>query len=111
MAHGPYNVPPQSPVNRLGYPHTNEVMNRPRLGQYKIVKTLGEGSFGKVKLAIHAVTGQKVALKIISSCKLLVRDRLQGPGVNARLHALNHVGSNDGGFCIFILNDAASAMV
>lgn len=34
--------------------------------RYAIVKTLGEGSFGKVKLAEHLVTKQKVALKIIS---------------------------------------------
>ncbi|WPH01445.1 sucrose non-fermenting protein kinase 1-like protein [Acrodontium crateriforme] len=45
-----------------------------RLGQYNIVKTLGEGSFGKVKLAIHQSSGQKVALKIISRRKLVTRD-------------------------------------
>lgn len=45
-----------------------------RLGQYNIVKTLGEGSFGKVKLAIHQMSGQKVALKIISRRKLITRD-------------------------------------
>ena len=45
-----------------------------RLGQYNVVKTLGEGSFGKVKLAIHQSTGQKVALKIISRRKLVTRD-------------------------------------
>ncbi|KAF2726215.1 carbon catabolite derepressing protein kinase [Polychaeton citri CBS 116435] len=45
-----------------------------RLGQYNIIKTLGEGSFGKVKLAIHQVSGQKVALKIINRRKLVTRD-------------------------------------
>lgn len=45
-----------------------------RLGQYTIVRTLGEGSFGKVKLAVHQVSGQKVALKIISRRKLVTRD-------------------------------------
>lgn len=45
-----------------------------RLGQYQIVKTLGEGSFGKVKLAVHQVSGQKVALKIINRRKLVTRD-------------------------------------
>ena len=45
-----------------------------RLGQYTILKTLGEGSFGKVKLAVHQSTGQKVALKIISRRKLVTRD-------------------------------------
>ncbi|KAL5612196.1 hypothetical protein BROUX41_000264 [Berkeleyomyces rouxiae] len=45
-----------------------------RIGAYKVVKTLGEGSFGKVKLAIHNSTGQKVALKIIPRKKLISRD-------------------------------------
>ena len=45
-----------------------------RLGQYNVVKTLGEGSFGKVKLATHQSSGQKVALKIISRRKLITRD-------------------------------------
>jgi carbon catabolite-derepressing protein kinase len=45
-----------------------------RLGQYRIIKTVGEGSFGKVKLAIHEVTGQKVALKMISRKNLTSRD-------------------------------------
>lgn len=38
------------------------------------MRTLGEGSFGKVKLAIHEVTGEKVALKIINRRKLVTRD-------------------------------------
>ncbi|KAK8098245.1 Sucrose non-fermenting protein kinase 1 [Apiospora kogelbergensis] len=33
-----------------------------RVGQYNIIRTLGEGSFGKVKLAVHRSTGQQVAL-------------------------------------------------
>ena len=45
-----------------------------RIGQYSIKKTLGEGSFGKVKLAVHRVSGQEVALKIISRKKLISRD-------------------------------------
>ncbi|CRK32689.1 hypothetical protein BN1708_019076, partial [Verticillium longisporum] len=45
-----------------------------RIGAYKVIKTLGEGSFGKVKLAIHNGTGQHVALKIIARKKLISRD-------------------------------------
>ncbi|KAH6844964.1 kinase-like domain-containing protein [Chaetomium sp. MPI-CAGE-AT-0009] len=48
-----------------------------RIGAYNIVKTLGEGSFGKVKLAVHRSTGQQVALKIISRKNLISRD-MQG---------------------------------
>ncbi|RDW82007.1 non-specific serine protein kinase-2 [Coleophoma cylindrospora] len=45
-----------------------------RIGAYHIIKTLGEGSFGKVKLATHRTTGQQVALKIIARKKLISRD-------------------------------------
>ncbi|BFZ54426.1 Protein kinase [Savitreella phatthalungensis] len=46
---------------------SDETTRRPNSRfRYTIVKTLGEGSFGKVKLAEHLVTKQRVALKIIS---------------------------------------------
>lgn len=48
-----------------------------RIGKYQIVKTLGEGSFGKVKLAYHTTTGQRVALKIINR-KTLAKSDMQG---------------------------------
>jgi len=35
------------------------------IGDYIVDRTLGEGTFGKVRLGIHIVTRQKVALKII----------------------------------------------
>jgi carbon catabolite-derepressing protein kinase len=61
-----------------GTPHHREkVRTEQRIGAYNIVKTLGEGSFGKVKLAIHRSTGQQVALKIIARKKLISRD-MQG---------------------------------
>ena len=36
------------------------------LGPYRLGKTLGIGAFGKVKLATHLITGQKVAVKILN---------------------------------------------
>lgn len=39
---------------------------RMRVGKYDIGKTLGEGSFGKVKFGRHVETGQSVAIKIIA---------------------------------------------
>ncbi|KAI8914661.1 kinase-like domain-containing protein, partial [Gorgonomyces haynaldii] len=35
------------------------------LGEYNIQKTLGQGAFSKVKLAVHRETGAKLAVKII----------------------------------------------
>lgn len=55
-------------------PLPDKVKTDQRIGQYNIIKTLGEGSFGKVKLAVHRSTGQQVALKIISRKKLISRD-------------------------------------
>src|SRR5437764_1294384 len=51
-----------------------QTRTKQRLGQYTIIRTLGEGSFGKVKLAVHEVSKQNVALKIISRRKLINRD-------------------------------------
>jgi len=41
-----------------------------RIGNYRLGRTLGEGSFGKVKLAEHEVTGHKVAVKILNRQKI-----------------------------------------
>ncbi|KAL1824484.1 hypothetical protein ACET3Z_011262 [Daucus carota] len=40
------------------------------LRNYKLGKTLGIGSFGKVKIAEHALTGHKVAIKILNRRKI-----------------------------------------
>jgi len=40
------------------------------VGHYKLDKTLGLGAFGKVKLAQHLVTNQKVAIKILNKGKI-----------------------------------------
>ncbi|KAI3405102.2 SNF1 [Candida oxycetoniae] len=52
-------------------------MSTSSIGKYQVIKTLGEGSFGKVKLAQHSTTGQKVALKIINR-KTLAKSDMQG---------------------------------
>lgn len=41
-----------------------------KIGQYILGKNLGIGAFGKVKLATHAVTGHKVAVKILNKVKI-----------------------------------------
>jgi serine/threonine protein kinase len=44
------------------------------LANYKLGKTLGVGSFGKVKVADHIVTGHKVAIKILNCKKIASMD-------------------------------------
>lgn len=66
--HGPHEMAAESGSG------TGNARSTQRLGQYTVIKTLGEGSFGKVKLAVHQVSGQRVALKIISRRKLVNRD-------------------------------------
>ena len=40
------------------------------LSGYRIGKTLGIGSFGKVKIAEHILTGHEVAIKILNRRKI-----------------------------------------
>lgn len=45
-----------------------------QIGPYRLGKTLGLGAFSKVKLAIHELTGEKVAIKILNRKKLKKMD-------------------------------------
>lgn len=67
-------APPTALATAANESRSRDSKANQRLGQYTIVKTLGEGSFGKVKLATHQVSGQKVALKIINRKRLVTRD-------------------------------------
>lgn len=40
------------------------------LPNYKLGRTLGIGSFGRVKIAEHVLTGHKVAIKILNRRKI-----------------------------------------
>ena len=45
--------------------------DKKRKGDYILGKTLGEGAFGKVKIATHIHTQQKVAIKILDKSKMI----------------------------------------
>ena len=38
-------------------------------GHYILGKTIGEGTFGKVKLGTHILTGEKVGRQLMPACK------------------------------------------
>ncbi|KAK9453712.1 kinase-like domain-containing protein [Dipodascopsis uninucleata] len=69
---------PERPMTEMREPRsTSANSSSGRIGRYQIIKTLGEGSFGKVKLAYHLATHQRVALKIINR-KTLAKSDMQG---------------------------------
>ena len=55
------------PILRNGVPQ-NET--KKRVGNYLLGNTVGEGTFGKVKIAIHIPTGEKVAVKILEKKRI-----------------------------------------
>ena len=49
----------------------------PEIGPYIIVRTLGSGTTGKVKLAVHKDTHEEVAIKIIHKADFMTKPNLQ----------------------------------
>ena len=47
------------------------------IGNYRIEKTIGEGTFGKVKLGIHIPTEEQVAIKILEKDKIQDEEDLE----------------------------------
>ncbi|KAI8895124.1 kinase-like domain-containing protein [Globomyces pollinis-pini] len=45
--------------------------NQIKIGNYTILNSIGAGTFGKVKMAVHNYTGQKVALKILNRRRIV----------------------------------------
>ena len=41
------------------------------IGSYVLGKSIGEGTFGKVKVGKHIHTGEKVAIKILDKAKMI----------------------------------------
>ena len=63
------------------------------IGPYYIGKTIGEGTFGKVKLGTHSLTGEKVAIKILE--KERIKDAADVERVAREIHILQLIRHPD----------------
>ena len=55
-----------SSSNKQKHPRQNIKIN-----QYKIESTIGQGTYGKVKLATHIATNEQVAIKFVEKNRLI----------------------------------------
>ncbi|KIJ62403.1 hypothetical protein HYDPIDRAFT_114497 [Hydnomerulius pinastri MD-312] len=78
------------------------------LGDYTLTKTLGAGSMGKVKLAIHNITDEKLAIKILPRVH---PSTSQPNGSNATPEAIAKQASKDASKEIRTLREAALSML
>lgn len=44
---------------------------RRKIGKYEVGRTIGEGTFAKVKFAKHTETGESVAIKVMAKSTIL----------------------------------------
>ena len=56
------------------------------IGQYTIGKTIGRGTFGKVKMGVHTLTEERVAVKILE--KIRIKDVGDIERVTREIHIL-----------------------
>ena len=60
------------------------------VGKYQIGKTLGEGTFGKVKFAMNTETGESVAIKVLD------KEKIQKQSMGAQVCTLSVVYGDSG---------------
>jgi 5'-AMP-activated protein kinase catalytic alpha subunit len=70
-------------------PEASEEEFQKIIGSYRVTKTLGQGTFGKVKEGIHLFTEQKVAIKILEKSKITEVNDIER--VQRELHILKIV--------------------
>lgn len=88
--------PQLTAYERLSYALQNEpryqeeVALGRRVGSYKFIKDIGRGNFSKVKLAVHQLTRDNVAVKIVDRGRLDTRAQLMLSWEVLTLESLNH---------------------
>lgn len=55
----------------------DQLVPKERTKKYIILRSLGKGSFGRVKKAQHVISGEKIAVKILEKSKLKNREDMQ----------------------------------
>ncbi|CBZ51225.1 putative CAM kinase, SNF1 family [Neospora caninum Liverpool] len=55
----------------------SEEVGKRSMGQYTLGETIGEGTFGKVKLGIHVATQEQVAIKILEKSRIKEADDVE----------------------------------
>ena len=69
--------------------HAHHPRGTRSVGNYLLSKTIGEGTFGKVKLGVHLLTGERVAVKVLE------KDRITDKGdvkrVTREIQILKHI--------------------
>ena len=68
--HGTANIRGMAHVQNEKEKQDKQREERKVIGYYMLGKTIGEGTFGKVKLGVHLPTGEKVAVKILEKNKI-----------------------------------------
>ncbi|CAM9585489.1 unnamed protein product [Chrysoparadoxa australica] len=63
-----------------------------KVGKYEIGKTIGEGTFGKVKMAVNTETGEKVAIKVLD--KSIIQKQNMGAQVKREISIMKLVRHN-----------------
>ena len=61
-------------INETEEKNKKKVEKEYKIGNYLIKKTLGQGTFGKVKLGIYLPNKEKVAIKILEKDRILEKD-------------------------------------
>lgn len=62
--HSPFNPSNRESNRKHSEPQSKYQLGikQEKVGQFILGKTLGKGTFGKVKLGVHSITGEKVKL-------------------------------------------------
>jgi PAS domain S-box-containing protein len=77
-------------IKRADFEKDQSSEHHKMIGNYYVVKTVGQGSYGKVKLATHKDTKENVAIKILHKIKMKPQELERAKRETEILHKLKH---------------------